>query len=132
MSLLPLGSQSGRRDVCVSICLMPVQDVEPEDVRLVFEGQEIAIYPHLLSGNVEPEDRRTRDGSSMPGWCNMIPLVPVQSSTELYAQIKVSSRVPAMSQLTFLSMLSVRELTGTGAWTVAQVRRTCRVSLSAA
>ncbi len=108
----------------MSMSLVPVAGLSDVDVLMTFEGQRCVILPHILSGDVQADDRQTLDGSALPGWCNTIPLVPANSATGLYVEISLSSRVPAMTQLTFLSVLAIRELTGTGVWTVTQVRTT--------
>jgi hypothetical protein len=120
LSTKPLGADSGRRSVCISMCLVPVPGLAAEEVTFIVDGNGTPIYPSVLTGNVTPDKRKTIDSSPLPGWCNTFPLVEAGRSATLHAQIQLSNNIPPMTKLKFLSMLSVEELTGTGNWTVVQ------------
>ena len=121
VSTKPLGALSNRRSVCVSFALTPVDGLPAEEVQFAFQGNDVPIYPDQLSGDVGGGERPTLDGSVIPAFCQTFPFVPPKGSDELHAEIKLSTRIPAMTKLHFHAMLCVKELTGTGVWTVAQV-----------
>ena len=92
-----------------------------ESVTLTFDGCEYSLMTQ--SGGLSPDNRSTLDGSPLRGWCNTVPYIGAKESSHVSATLSLSPLLPPMTQLTFLAVMCIQDVAGSGSWTVVQRRK---------
>eukprot|EP00184_Porphyridium_aerugineum_P006004 CAMPEP_0184695344 /NCGR_PEP_ID=MMETSP0313-20130426/3004_1 /TAXON_ID=2792 /ORGANISM="Porphyridium aerugineum, Strain SAG 1380-2" /LENGTH=1208 /DNA_ID=CAMNT_0027153779 /DNA_START=41 /DNA_END=3667 /DNA_ORIENTATION=- len=118
-SKMPLGVQSMRRSVCISVAIDPRGDIGPDKLHLY--GPDGKEYP--LGAPSGETSRQSTSNVALPGYVVQVPLIQPQALSTTTFKVGLEPTIPIMSGFALKMSIAISDIADPSRWRVVQRRR---------